>query len=60
LQSALEPATRDIDPRGYAAHYPEAHLRSAEESFYHKLLKDAFDHPEVILKNVGRWAQWEI
>ncbi len=36
---------------------PDAGLRSAEEAYYHKIFMDVFDHPEVIMNNMGRWAE---
>jgi asparagine synthase (glutamine-hydrolysing) len=40
----------------YAARYPRANLRSAEECAYHALLMDAYDGSPVVMDNVGRWA----
>lgn len=36
--------------------HPEANLRSVEECYYHRLFLDVFSHPELMLSNVGRWA----
>jgi len=32
-------------------------LRSAEECYYHQLLLDAYESPDLILANIGRWAE---
>jgi asparagine synthase (glutamine-hydrolysing) len=57
IDHALQAAMPDVDFQAYTARYPDAQLRSAEECFYHKLLNESFAHPEVVLKNVARWAQ---
>ncbi len=36
--------------------FPEARLRSIEECHYHRLLVEAFEDPEPVLANVGRWT----
>ncbi len=41
----------------YRERHANEKLRSAEECHYHKLFMEVFDHPEPILKNVGRWAE---
>ncbi|MBA2579953.1 MAG: asparagine synthase B [Thermoleophilaceae bacterium] len=41
----------------HRAAYPEARLRSDEEAYYHSLLLEAFEHPEPVLANVGRWSE---
>ncbi len=56
LDSLIKEATQDIDAEAYAARFPQDRLRSAEECYYHQILRDVFDKPEVILRNVGRWA----
>ncbi len=40
----------------YATGYRDANLRSPEECFYHKLLREAYGDAEVIFNNVARWA----
>ncbi len=47
------PAARAAD---YAAHHSKARLRSAEEAAFHKLLTEAYEDPEPVLRNVARWA----
>ena len=37
--------------------HPGVYLRSAEECYYHRLLIQAYEHPEAILANVARWAE---
>ncbi len=44
------------DMEKYRQEHGESNLRSAEEAFYHKLFMEAYDRPEPILENVGRWA----
>ena len=41
----------------HRAAHPRARLRSDEEAFYHRLLLEAFEHPEPVLANVGRWSE---
>jgi asparagine synthase (glutamine-hydrolysing) len=40
----------------YQAQHSTARLRSAEEAVYHRLLLEAFPKPDVVLANIGRWA----
>ena len=47
----------DAQASAHRAAHPEARLRSDEEAFYHRLLLEAFEHPEQVLANVGRWAE---
>ncbi len=44
----------------YRRRYPNVKLRSAEECYYHRVLVEAYDHPEPILANVARWAEFRI
>ncbi len=49
-----------IDPeeaREYQRRNAQSKLRCAEESLFHKLFLDVFEHPEPIRKNVARWAE---
>jgi asparagine synthase (glutamine-hydrolysing) len=57
LPHLIQTATENFDPVVYAAQYPQDRLRSSEECFYHKLLLQAFNRPQAILQNVGRWTQ---
>jgi asparagine synthase (glutamine-hydrolysing) len=59
LQEIIKTAAAEIDPVEYAARYPQDRLRSAEECYYHKLLVEAYEKPEVVLRNVGRWHNRE-
>jgi asparagine synthase (glutamine-hydrolysing) len=36
--------------------YPDTRLRSTEECYYHHLLVKAFEDPDPVLANVGRWT----
>jgi asparagine synthase (glutamine-hydrolysing) len=57
LPELIQVATEKIDVPAYTARYSDDRLRSPEECFYHKLLIDAFDRPQTVLQNVGRWSQ---
>ncbi|MCB0208500.1 MAG: asparagine synthetase B, partial [Anaerolineae bacterium] len=57
LEPLIKSAAAGLDVEAYRAKYPHTKLRSAEECFYHKLLVDGFEKPEVVLKNVARWAE---
>ncbi len=49
-----------FSPREVGNHrklYPNVNFRSTEEAYYHKIFMDVFDHPEVIMNNMGRWAE---
>ena len=41
----------------YANSCRSSHLRSHEESVYHKLLMEAFPNPGGVLRNVARWVE---
>lgn len=56
LPELIRAATETIDVPAYTARYSDDRLRSPEECFYHKLLVDAFDRPQTVLQNVGRWS----
>ncbi|MCB0196558.1 MAG: asparagine synthetase B, partial [Anaerolineae bacterium] len=57
LEPLIKSAAVGLDVEAYRARYPDTKLRSVEECFYHKLLVDGFEKPEVVLKNVARWAE---
>jgi len=57
LPALIQAATEKMDIPAYTSRYADSRLRSAEESFYHKLLVDAFGRPQIVLQNVGRWVQ---
>ncbi len=40
----------------YRAAHKKYHLRSHEESVYHKLLREAYVDPSAVLANVARWT----
>jgi len=40
----------------YRNDHADANLRSPEEAVFHKLLTEAYDDPEPVLRNVARWA----
>ena len=46
----------DIDVDEYRRQWPTVTLRSAEECWYHRLLVEQLDDPEVVLPNVARWT----
>ena len=46
----------DIDVEAYRARHPDTLLRSAEECWYHQLLVDGVEAPDVVLANVARWS----
>jgi asparagine synthase (glutamine-hydrolysing) len=60
LEAVLATAVLGLDREAYARVYAGDNLLSAEECFYHKLLVESFEQPDVVLRNVGRWgeAQW--
>ena len=57
LPDLIQAATEKIDVPLYTAQHSDDRLRSPEECYYHKVLVDAFDRPQTILQNVGRWSQ---
>lgn len=57
LEGALKASIVHFDADQYASAFPDANLRSAEECIYHRTFIEAFEHPELLLPNVGRWAQ---
>ena len=57
LENALARATEGMDLAAYADKFQEDNLRSPEECFYHKLLRDVFPNPKIVLQNVARWAE---
>ena len=57
LENVLGRATEGMDPVAYADQFPEDNLRSPEECYYHKLLRDVFTNPKIVLQNVARWAE---
>jgi len=58
-----EIASRAIGHEEADAHrrrHPDAALRSVEECHYHRLLLDAFEHPDPVLANVARWSHRQV
>ncbi|MDQ4129785.1 MAG: asparagine synthase B [Actinomycetota bacterium] len=45
------------EAEAHRARHPGIRLRSAEECYYHRLLLDAFEDPEPVVANVGRWTE---
>jgi len=57
LEEALSSAMSESEASLYAEKWPDTLLRSAEECHYHKLFMEAYENPEPLLKNVGRWSE---
>jgi hypothetical protein len=55
LGAALAPLLADLDVNAEQA-LSDRPLRSAEEALYHRLLRESFPRPELILANVARWT----
>ena len=49
----------ELDVQAYRSRHPQAELRSAEECCYHHLFLQQHQRAELMLPNVGRWAQRE-
>jgi len=45
------------DARKHRAEHPGIQFRSHEECYYHKLFTEVFERPDVIMDNMGRWAE---
>jgi asparagine synthase (glutamine-hydrolysing) len=56
LPTILETAAAGIDSVAYQARFSADRLRSNEECFYHRLLREQFVKPQAVLANVGRWS----
>ncbi|MFL5680239.1 MAG: asparagine synthase-related protein, partial [Chloroflexota bacterium] len=59
LAAILGPLVGDVDVAAEAA-VAGLPLRSAEEAYYHRLLRESLSRPELILRNVGRWSQGRV
>lgn len=57
MGAALEHLMNDAEAESYRRLYPDTTLRSPEECTYHKMLSEAYAHPQVVLDNVARWAE---
>src|SRR3954454_15479 len=55
LAAILGPLVADVDVAAESAVAGQP-LRSAEEAYYHRLLRESAPRPELVLANVGRWA----
>jgi asparagine synthase (glutamine-hydrolysing) len=42
--------------RDHRRRFPDVHLRSVEEVYYHKLFTEIFPNHEEVARNTGRWA----
>ena len=60
LAALIGDLTDGLDVASYRQGHPDVWLRSAEECYYHRLLLDVFEDPELITGNVGRWADRRI
>lgn len=56
LQVALQSVADEIDVPAYRAAHPDQKLRSPEECYYHKLLCESYEQPQIVLDNVARWT----
>ena len=57
LEHFIHEATHDKDSQAFRQARPHAKLRSKEEAYYYSIFEDVFDKPELMLENIGRWAQ---
>lgn len=55
LPQVVEQASAGIDCEAYRTLFNHDRLRSREECLYHSTLMEQFEHPQVVLDNVGRW-----
>jgi len=56
LSAGLDRFMHREDARDYAAAHADAGLRSPEEAVFHRLLTEAYEDPQPVLRNVARWA----
>jgi asparagine synthase (glutamine-hydrolysing) len=57
LQSVVSSVMTYKEKVLYQKKWSDTLLRSSEECHYHKLFVDAYEKPEPVLRNVGRWAE---
>lgn len=57
LNDLIATETAKFDSHAFSQQRPEAALRSAEEAYYYSIFEQAFAKPELLLPNIGRWAQ---
>ncbi len=60
LKSTLEKFAQDSGAEEYLRTHARDRLRSTEEAFYHKTLRELFGDSRVILDNVGRWQDRDV
>ncbi|MGH8903020.1 MAG: asparagine synthase B [Egibacteraceae bacterium] len=56
LAAFIEELTDGLNASSYRRRHPEVWLRSAEECHYHQLLLEAFGARDLLMSNIGRWA----
>ncbi len=57
IEQAIAEIFSQEDARRHQEKHPGLQFRSREECYYHKLFTEVFERPEVIMANMGRWAQ---
>jgi asparagine synthase (glutamine-hydrolysing) len=57
LSDVIESVMPEHEADAYRQEYTAANLRSAEECFYHKTVRNVFSKPKAILDNVARWSE---
>jgi asparagine synthase (glutamine-hydrolysing) len=55
LQSLMSGVITEKEADSYRKDWDGITLRSSEECHYHRLFMDAYEKPDPVLKNVGRW-----
>ncbi len=60
LPRLLSAAMSEEEAANYRLQFPGVVLRSAEECYYHRILVSAYEHPEPVLANVARWAEYRM
>ena len=57
IEQAIAEKFSAEDAIAHRGEYPDIKFRSHEECYYHKLFTEVFERPEVIMENMGRWAE---
>ncbi len=57
ISQAISDRFSPAEAREHRKKYPGVSIRSTEECYYHKMFMDVFEHPEAIMKNIGRWSE---
>ncbi len=57
LADIIAEETAKFDSHAFRQKRPEAALRSPEEAYYYSMFEYAFEAPQLLLPNIGRWAQ---